>query len=39
MYRVFLVEDDETIASVLKSHIKSWGLEAVPVSVFSRVYK
>lgn len=37
MYRVFLVEDDEAIASALKSHIESWGLEVVTVSDFARV--
>lgn len=37
MYRVFLVEDDEAIASALKGHIESWGLEVVTVSDFSRV--
>ena len=37
MYRVFLVEDDEAIAASLKTHIESWGLEAVTVKDFSRV--
>lgn len=37
MYRVFLVEDDEAIASALKSHIESWGLEVITVSDFSCV--
>lgn len=37
MYRVFLVEDDEAIASSLKTHIESWGLEAATVKDFSRV--
>ena len=36
-YRVFLVEDDEAIASALKSHLESWGLEVVTATDFSRV--
>lgn len=37
MYRVFIVEDDEAIASQLKAHIESWGLEAVTAVDFARV--
>ncbi len=26
-YRIFIVEDDETIANILKKHLGSWGYE------------
>lgn len=26
-YRIFIVEDDETIANLLKKHLSSWGYE------------
>lgn len=37
MYRVFLVEDDEAIATQLRQQISSWGLEVVLVSDFMNV--
>ena len=26
-YRIFIVEDDETIANLLKKHLSSWGYD------------
>lgn len=37
IYRVFIVEDDEAIASELRSHIAAWGFEVVCARDFSRV--
>lgn len=37
MYRIFLVEDDETIAKTVKRHLKSWDYEVEAASDFSNV--
>lgn len=37
MYRIFLVEDDETIAKTVKRHLNSWDYEVEAVSDFSNV--
>ncbi len=37
MYRVFLVEDDKTIAAQMKEQIEEWGLEVVPATDFMNV--
>ena len=37
MYRIFIVEDDETIASLLSEKLKTWGYETETVSDFSKV--
>lgn len=28
MYRIMIVEDDEVIASAIRQHLVSWGMEA-----------
>lgn len=35
--RLFIVEDDETIASLLAEHFEAWGMEVFTVGDFSRV--
>lgn len=37
MYRIFIIEDDETIATSLKIHLESWGYEALCIKDFSQV--
>lgn len=37
MYRILLVEDDLTIASALKAHIRTWGYEAENIQDFQNV--
>lgn len=37
MYRIFLVEDDETIAKTVKRHLKSWDYQVEAASDFSNV--
>lgn len=37
MYRIFLVEDDETIAKTVKRHLNSWDYEVETASDFSNV--
>ena len=37
MYRIFIVEDDRTIAETLRKHIESWGFEARVCVDFSNV--
>lgn len=37
MYRIFIVEDDEVIASALKKHLISWGLEAECAGSFDNI--
>ena len=37
MYRIFLVEDDETIPKTVKRHLKSWDYEVEAASDFSNV--
>ena len=36
-YRIFIVEDDETIANFLKKHLSSWGYEVFLAEDFSNV--
>ena len=36
-YRIFIVEDDETIANLLKKHLSSWGYEVFLAEDFSNV--
>lgn len=38
MYRIFIVEDDETIAKTVKRHLESWDYEVETVSDFSNVF-
>lgn len=35
--RIFIVEDDETIGSLLAEHFDAWGMDAIRVTDFSRV--
>ncbi len=37
MYRIFLVEDDETLCSLVKKHLESWGYEVTAAEDFSDV--
>ena len=37
MYKIFIVEDDEVIAGIMRKHILSWGFDAVCAEDFSRV--
>ena len=37
MYRIFLVEDDETIAKTVKKHLESWDYEVETATDFSNV--
>ena len=37
MYRIFIVEDDETIAKTVKNHLESWDYEVACVENFSEV--
>lgn len=37
MYRIMIVEDDEVIASAIRQHLVSWGMEAFCVQDFSDV--
>ena len=37
MYRIYIVEDDEVIASEMAKHLVSWGFEAVVAREFDRV--
>lgn len=37
MYKVLIIEDDFTIASAIKRHIESWGLEAVCAEDFQNI--
>lgn len=39
MYRIFIVEDEETIAKTLKNHLESWDYEVACVSDFSDVMR
>lgn len=36
-YRIFIVEDDETIANLLKKHLSSWGYKVFLAEDFSNV--
>ena len=37
MYKILIVEDDSTIASILKDHLCKWGYEAENISDFNNV--
>ena len=37
MYKILVVEDDETIVQIVKRHLESWGYEVFQVEDFSRV--
>lgn len=37
MYRIFLVEDDRTLCSLVKKHLESWGYEVTAAEDFSDV--
>ena len=37
MYKILIVEDDSTIASILKNHLCKWGYEAENISDFNNV--
>lgn len=37
MYRILIVEDDETIAGLVKKHLESWGYQVDLISDFSKV--
>lgn len=39
MYRIFIVEDEETIAQTVKNHLESWDYEVACVSDFSEVMR
>ena len=36
-YRIFIVEDDETIANLLKKHLSSWGYDVFLAEDFSNI--
>lgn len=37
MYRIFIVEDDRTIASILEEHMKKWGYEVAAAEDYSDI--
>ena len=37
MYRIFIVEDEETIAGIMKKHLESWGYEVTCACDFEHV--
>ena len=37
MYKILVVEDDETIVQIVKRHLQSWGYEVVQVEDFAHV--
>ena len=37
MYRIFIVEDDDTIAGIMKKHLESWGYEVTCACDFEHV--
>ena len=37
MYRIFIVEDDETIAKMVAKHLEKWDYEVSTVKDFSNV--
>lgn len=37
MYRIMVIEDDETIVQIVKRHLESWGYEVCQVENFSHV--
>lgn len=37
MYRIFLVEDDEMLCSLVKKHLESWGYHVITAEDFSDV--
>lgn len=37
MYRIYLVEDDEMIAGLMKKHLESWGYQVDIVKDFTNV--
>lgn len=37
MYKILIVEDDTTIASIIQNHIKTWGYEAFCITDFQNV--
>ena len=37
MYRIMVIEDDETIVQIVKRHLESWGYEVCQVEDFSHV--
>ena len=39
MYRILIVEDDETIADLVQKHLQSWGYQVECVSDFSNVLR
>ena len=39
MYRIFIVEDDDTIAGIMKKHLESWGYEVTCACDFEHVFQ
>lgn len=37
MYKIFIIEDDETIAQAVKKHLESWGFEVKIASDFRKI--
>ena len=37
MYRIYIVEDDETIANLLRKNLSSWGYEVFCAENFSNI--
>lgn len=37
MYKIFLVEDDETIAKMVKNHLEKWDYEVRIAQKFDRI--
>ena len=37
MYKILVVEDDETIVQIVKRHLQSWGYEVFQVEDFAHV--
>ena len=39
MYRIFIIEDDEIIANLLKKNLCSWGYDVSCAQDFSNIYR
>ena len=37
MYRIFLAEDDETLCTLIKKHLESWGYEVTAAEDFLNI--
>lgn len=39
MYKIFIVEDDKTISSIVRQKLNAWGMDAYEVQDFENIYK